>query len=229
MSQAQVSKEQATQIPSAGTVDTKLEVIVIPVSDVDRAKSFYGGLGWRLDADFAAGDWRAVQMTPRGSPCSIIFGKGVTTVVPGSVQGLFLIVSDIKAARAELIRHGVDVSEVFHFEGDLRVTGTKGRAPGADPEGRSYSTWASFSDPDGNGWLLQEVTTRLPGRGRSMDVATSDRASARDRAASWPLRGDRSEAPLVGVVCRLHRRARARQDSRGGSQRCCAQHGRHRK
>jgi catechol 2,3-dioxygenase-like lactoylglutathione lyase family enzyme len=154
-------------------VDTKLEVVVIPVSDVDRAKRFYERLGWRLDADFSAGDdWRALQLTPPGSPCSIIFGKGVTTAVPGSVQGLFLVVNDLEAARAELIGRGADVSGVFHFEGDLRVSGTKGRVPGPDPEGRSYSSWASFSDPDGNGWLLQEVKTRLPGRGLGMDVAT---------------------------------------------------------
>ena len=143
------------------------------MSDVDRAKRFYGGLGWRLDADFASGeDWRAVQMTPPGSPCSIIFGKGVTTAVPGSVQGLFLIVDDVKAARAQLIGYGVDVSEVFHFAGGLHVNGTNGRVPGSDPEGRSYRSWASFNDPDGNGWLLQEVQTRLPGRGLSMDVST---------------------------------------------------------
>jgi catechol 2,3-dioxygenase-like lactoylglutathione lyase family enzyme len=154
-------------------VETRLEVVVIPVSDVDRSKHFYGSLGWRLDADFAAGeDWRAVQMTPPGSPCSIIFGKGVTTAEPGSVQGLFLIVSDIEAARAELIRHDVDVSEAFQFERGLHVVGTHGRIPGAHPEGQSYRSWASFRDPDGNGWLLQEVKTRLPGRGLSLDVAT---------------------------------------------------------
>jgi catechol 2,3-dioxygenase-like lactoylglutathione lyase family enzyme len=173
MSSTQTSNEHATRFPSAATVDLKLEVVVIPVSDVDRARRFYEGLGWRLDADFAAGDdWRAVQLTPPGSPCSIIFGKGVTTAVPGSVQGTFLIVDDIEASRAELIGHGVDVSEVFHFEGPLRVVGTKARVPGRDPEGHSYRSWASFSDPDGNGWLLQEVKTRLPGRGLGMDVAT---------------------------------------------------------
>jgi catechol 2,3-dioxygenase-like lactoylglutathione lyase family enzyme len=153
--------------------ETKLEVVVIPVSDVDRAKRFYESLGWRLDADFAAGeDWRALQLTPPGSPCSIIFGKGVTTTVPGSVQGLFLIVSDIEAARAQLNERGVDVSEVFHFDGVLHVDGTKGRVPGRHPDGQSYGSWASFSDPDGNGWLLQEVKTRLPGRGLSLDVPT---------------------------------------------------------
>jgi catechol 2,3-dioxygenase-like lactoylglutathione lyase family enzyme len=173
MSSTQMSKELDTQVPSPAMVDLKLEVVVIPVSDVDRAKRFYESLGWRLDADFAAGeDWRGVQLTPPGSPCSIVFGKGVTTAVPGSVQGMFLVVDDIEAARAALSKSGVDVSEVFHFGGGLQVDGTKGRVPGKDPEGRSYSSWASFSDPDGNGWLLQEVGTRLPGRGLGRDVAT---------------------------------------------------------
>ena len=172
MSSAQTSNEQPPQIPSA-KVDLKLEVVIIPVSDVDRAKRFYESLGWRLDADFVIGDdWRGVQLTPPGSQCSVILGKGVTTAVPGSVQGTFLAVDDIKAARAELIGYGVDVSEVFHFEGALHVVGTEGRVPGPDPQGRSYSSWASFSDPDGNGWLLQEIKTRLPGRGLSIDVAT---------------------------------------------------------
>jgi catechol 2,3-dioxygenase-like lactoylglutathione lyase family enzyme len=153
----------------AGAVDMKLEVVVIPVSDVDRAKRFYGGLGWRLDADFAVGDtFRVVQFTPPGSPASIHFGKGVTTAPPGSARGLFLVVSDIEAARAQLIGAGVDVGEPFHVEGP-------GKPPqgGLDPERRSYFSYASFSDPDGNGWLLQEVTVRFPGRGlSSMDVAT---------------------------------------------------------
>jgi len=155
-------------------VDMKLEVTVLPVSDVDRAKRFYGSLGWRLDADFATGDdWRVVQFTPPGSPCSIFVGKGITTAVPGSVQGTFLIVDDVAAARADLVRRGADVSEVFHFDGPLHVDGTKGRVPGPDPQGRSYFTYASFIDPDGNSWMLQEVRTRLPGRGfSSMDVAT---------------------------------------------------------
>jgi catechol 2,3-dioxygenase-like lactoylglutathione lyase family enzyme len=147
-------------------VDMKLEVVVIPVSDVDRAKRFYEGLGWRLDADFAGDDWRAVQLTPPGSPCSIHFGKGVTTAAPGSVQGLFLVVDDIEAARAELIAKGADVSEPFHYAG---VRGP--RLAGPDPERGSYRSYASFSDPDGNSWLLQEIKTRLPGRGLSLDVA----------------------------------------------------------
>jgi len=173
MSSTQMSNERATQGQGARTVDTKLEVVVIPVSDVDRAKRFYESLGWRLDADFASGDeWRLVQMTPPGSPCSVMFGKGFTPAVPGSVQGTFLVVDDLGAARARLIEHGVEVSEVFHFEAGLLTAGTKGRTPGPDPDGRSYFSFASFSDPDGNGWLLQQVTTRLPGRGLSSDVAT---------------------------------------------------------
>jgi catechol 2,3-dioxygenase-like lactoylglutathione lyase family enzyme len=173
MSSTQTRSEDPTQIPSAGRVNLKLEVDIIPVSDVDRAKRFYQSLGWRLDGDFSSGEaWRAVQLTPPGSQCSILFGKGVTTAVPGSVHGTFLIVDDIEAARAELIAHGVDVSEVFHFEDGLHVDGTEGRAPGPDPERRSYRSFASFSDPDGNSWLLQEIKTRLPGRGLGLDVAT---------------------------------------------------------
>ncbi|HKW47972.1 MAG TPA: VOC family protein [Gemmatimonadaceae bacterium] len=159
---------------SNGQVDTKLEVVVLPVSDVERAKRFYEKLGWRLDGDFSNGkDWRAVQLTPPGSPCSVIFGKGFTTAVPGSVQGNFLVVDDIEAARADLAAHGAKMSEVFHFDGPLHVDGTNGRVPGKDPDGQSYRSWASFSDPDGNSWLLQEIKTRLPGRGFSnMDVPT---------------------------------------------------------
>jgi catechol 2,3-dioxygenase-like lactoylglutathione lyase family enzyme len=153
-------------------LDLKLEVVILPVSDVDRAKRFYQSLGWRLDIDFAPGpDWRAVQLTPPGSPCAVIFGKGVTTAAPGSVQGNFLVVDDVAAARAELVRRDIRVSEVFHFDGGFQVTGTTGRVPGPDPQGRSYFSWASFSDPDGNGWMIQEIKTRLPGRGLSMDVA----------------------------------------------------------
>ena len=170
----QTIHKDATHIPTAATTALKLEVVVIPVSDVDRAKGFYESLGWRLDADFTNGDdWRLVQMTPPGSPSSVMFGKGFTPAAPGSVQGTFLVVDNLQAARARLIGHGVEVSEVFHFDGKLlRAAGTKGRVPGPDPEGRSYLSFASFSDPDGNGWLLQEVTTRLPGRGLSSDVAT---------------------------------------------------------
>ena len=175
MSSTQMSTEHATQVPTAAAVDLKLEVVVLPVSDVDRTKRFYESLGWRLDADFSNGqDWHLVQMTPPGSPCSVMFGKGFTTAVPGSVQGTFLVVDDVEAARAELVGRGVDVTEVFHFDGNLlRIAGTKGRVPGPDPEGRSYFSFASFSDPDGNSWLLQAVKTRFPGRGlSSFDVAT---------------------------------------------------------
>jgi catechol 2,3-dioxygenase-like lactoylglutathione lyase family enzyme len=166
MSATQTATDHATQSPTATTVALKLEVVAIPVSDVDRAKRFYQGLGWRLDADFAHGDdWRLVQLTPPGSPCSVMFGKGFTTAVPGSVHGTFLVVDDVAAARAALIGLGADVSEVFHFENSLlRAVGTTGRVPGAEPQRRSYFSFASFSDPDGNSWLLQEVTTRLPGR-----------------------------------------------------------------
>jgi catechol 2,3-dioxygenase-like lactoylglutathione lyase family enzyme len=158
---------------SAASTDLKLEVVVLPVSDVDRAKRFYESLGFRLDADFTDGkDWRLVQMTPPGSPCSVMFGKGFTPAAPGSVQGTFLVVDNLEAARGKLIGQGVEVSEVFHFENDLLTAGTKGRTTGRDPQGRSYLSFASFSDPDGNGWLIQEVTMRLPGRGVSLDVST---------------------------------------------------------
>jgi catechol 2,3-dioxygenase-like lactoylglutathione lyase family enzyme len=175
MSSTQTIKEDVTRSRTVGAVDLKLEVVVIPVADVDRARRFYEGLGWRLDADFSNGqDWHLVQMTPPGSACSVMFGKGFTTAVPGSAQGTFLVVDDVERARAELIGHGVDVSEAFHFEGNLlRVAGTKGRVAGRDPNGGSYFSFASFSDPDGNSWLLQEVKTRLLGRGfSSPDVAT---------------------------------------------------------
>jgi catechol 2,3-dioxygenase-like lactoylglutathione lyase family enzyme len=141
----------------AGTVDMLLEVVTVPVSDVDRAKDFYQNLGWRLDADIARGDaFRVIQFTPPHSACSVAFGTGVTTGEPGSLRRLILAVSDIDAARGELAGRGVAVSELFHLAG--------GRAPGPDPEGRSYQTYAAFSDPDGNEWLLQEITARLPGR-----------------------------------------------------------------
>ncbi len=144
----------------------KLEVVVLPVSDVDRSKHFYEALGWRLDADFVTDeDFRVVQFTPPGSEASIIFGKGITSAVPGSVQGLYLIVYNIEAARAELVDRGVEVSEVFHDIGGIFPhAGTEGRVPGADPKRRDYASYASFSDPEGNGWVLQEVKTRAPGR-----------------------------------------------------------------
>jgi catechol 2,3-dioxygenase-like lactoylglutathione lyase family enzyme len=142
-------------------VPMRYEVTVLPVADVDRAKAFYQRLGWRLDADFPIDEhFRVVQFTPPGSPASIQFGTGTTTLAPGSMQDMMLIVEDINAARDELIRYGADVSEVWHGRG----LGTGGRQPGPDPERRSYSSWASFTDPDGNRWLLQEITERLPGR-----------------------------------------------------------------
>jgi len=154
--------------------DLKLEVVVIPVSDVERSKRFYEGLGWRLDADFTDGkDWRAMQLTPPGSPCSILFGKSFTSAAPGSAKGTFLVVDDLDAARAELKGRGADVTEAFHFEGGLHVTGNGGRVPGRHPEGQSYRSWAEFADPDGNTWLLQEVKSRLPGRGTSNFDVTS--------------------------------------------------------
>jgi catechol 2,3-dioxygenase-like lactoylglutathione lyase family enzyme len=168
-------------------VDMKFEIVVIPVSDVDRAKDFYTKLGWRLDADFAAGaDYRVIQFTPPGSGCSVIFGKNVTPAAPGSAQGLYLIVSDIQAARKALLDRGIQISEAFHNGGvyagtDEAYLSGRVRASGPDPEHRSYRSFASFSDPDGNGWLFQEITTRLPGR---IDSATTTFASANDLAGA---------------------------------------------
>jgi catechol 2,3-dioxygenase-like lactoylglutathione lyase family enzyme len=166
MSSTEASGESATEIPAAGVVDMKLEVVVVPVSDVDRAKRFYESLEWRPDADFVVDqDFRVAQLTPTGSECSIIIGTGITSAVPGSVEALQLTVFDIEAARAELVGRGVDVSEVFHDVGGVfHHAGAEGRAPGPDPQRSDYGSFASFSDPDGNGWLLQEVKTRAPGR-----------------------------------------------------------------
>jgi catechol 2,3-dioxygenase-like lactoylglutathione lyase family enzyme len=148
-------------------VDMKLEVAVLPVADVDRTKAFYQGLGWRLDADMSFDQQRVVQFTPPDSPTSIQFGTGMTTMTPGSVQDMMLIVKNVEAARSELISHGVDVSEVWHGPGHNNVDK---RAPGPDPGRHSYASWAAFADPDGNSWLLQEVTDRLPGRVWPTDV-----------------------------------------------------------
>jgi catechol 2,3-dioxygenase-like lactoylglutathione lyase family enzyme len=188
MSSDQVPVDTASKTARTRTLDMKLEVVVIPVSDVDRARNFYGGLGWRLDADVAKGDdFRVIQFTPPGSPCSIIFGRGVTSAAPGSAQGLHLIVSDVVAARAELVARGVDVSDVFHDAGGVfHRGGREGRVSGPDAVRRSYASFASFSDPDGNGWLFQEITARLPGRvendttfGSAAELATTlRRASA---------------------------------------------------
>ena len=177
MSTTQMSNEHATQIPTPVTVDLKLEVVVLPVSDVDRAKRFYGSLGWRLDADFAFDNgFRVVQFTPPGSGCSVQFGTNITSAAPGSAQGLYLIVSEIEAARDELVARGAKISEVFHAGtpgAQFRRDGTSGRVSGPAPDHASYGSFATFSDPDGNSWLLQEIRTRLPGRGLSnSDVAT---------------------------------------------------------
>jgi catechol 2,3-dioxygenase-like lactoylglutathione lyase family enzyme len=173
---------------SVKNLDMKLEVVVIPVSDVDRAKEFYGRLGWRLDADVATGpDFRIVQFTPPGSGCSIQFGTNVTPAAPGSAQSLYLIVDDIEAARDELVGRGADVSEVFHEGAGGARFGTNGRVSGPDPDGSTYRSFATFRDPDGNGWLFQEITNRLPGRiepGETEYTSASDLASALRRAAA---------------------------------------------
>jgi catechol 2,3-dioxygenase-like lactoylglutathione lyase family enzyme len=170
-----------TEDRSAETLDMKLEVIVIPVSDADRAKEFYSRLGWRLDADVTGGDFRLIQFTPPGAGCSVQFGTNLTSAAPGSAQGLYLIVSGIEAARDELVARGVEVSEVFHEGTPGARFHDAGRVAGPSPEHSSYGSFASFSDPDGNGWLFQEVTTRLPGR---VDPATTSFTSASDLAAA---------------------------------------------
>src|SRR5689334_16257470 len=168
-----------------GNVDLKLEAVVIPVADVDRAKTFYAGLGWRLDADFPFDNgFRVVQFTPPGSGCSVQFGTNITTAAPGSAQGLYLVVDDVEAARAGLADLGVEVSAVFHPEepgAQFQPDGAPGRVSGPAPERASYSSFATFRDPDGNGWLLQEITTRLPGR---VDDATTAYPSAADLASA---------------------------------------------
>src|SRR5690349_24058049 len=180
------AKEVSGNDASIAKLDMKFEIVVIPVSDLDRAKEFYAKLGWRLDADYDnSKDFRVIQFTPPGSGCSVIFGKNVTPAAPGSVQGMYLIVSDIEAARKDLLDRGVEVSEVFHG-GDNVFAGPdepylfgRVRVSGPDPEHRTYRSFASFRDPDGNGWLLQEITTRLPGR---IDSAGTNFASVSDLA-----------------------------------------------
>ncbi|MDE5465047.1 glyoxalase [Bradyrhizobium sp. CSS354] len=184
------SDKFANKPSTSRSVDQRLEVIVIPVSDVDRAKAFYARLGWRLDADFASGnDWRVIQFTPPGSACSVIFGRNVTAAAPGSARGLYLIVSDLEAARTDLIDRGIEVSAPFHGAGDVHagtdepyLSGSV-RVSGADPKRGSYGSYASFSDPDGNGWLFQEVTSRLPGR-----IAADDTTFASQAALAAALR-----------------------------------------
>ncbi len=188
-----IEAREASQIPQAQRVDMKLEVVVVPVSDVDRAKAFYTKLGWRLDADYASGDdYRVIQFTPPGSGTSVIFGKNVTAAAPGSAQGLYLVVSDIEAARKDLLARGVKVGDAFHgadgvYSGsDEPYLFGRIRVKGPDPERRTYRSYASFNDPDGNGWLFQEVTTRLAGRveGDTTFSSPSDLASALRRAAA---------------------------------------------
>jgi catechol 2,3-dioxygenase-like lactoylglutathione lyase family enzyme len=184
----QAATRTASEKPAAAAINMKFEIVVIPVSNVDRAKEFYSKLGWRLDADFASGnDFRVIQFTPPGSGCSVIFGTNVTAASPGSAQGLYLIVSDIAAARKELIDQGVEVSEVFHGASNV-YTGPdepylfgRTRVTGPDPGHGSYRSFASFKDPDGNGWLFQEITTRLPGR---IDPTVTSFASASDLASA---------------------------------------------
>jgi len=189
VSSTEARTESVAGGPSSANVDTKLEVVVIPVADTDRAKAFYDGLGWRLDADFAFDNgFRVVQFTPPGSPCSIQFGNGVTQAEPGSAQNMYLVVADVDAARADLAAHGAEISEVFHpaapgaqFSGDPAV-----HAAGPAADRATYSSFASFADPDGNTWLLQEVTTRLPGRVDADETAyatVSDLAGAMARAS----------------------------------------------
>ncbi len=185
----EIEANDAASEAGVAKVEMKFEIVVIPVSDVDRAKEFYARIGWRLDADFDNGkDFRVIQFTPPGSGCSVIFGKNVTGAAPGSAQGLYLIVDDIAAARKNLLRHGVEVSEVFHAAADV-YSGPdepylfgRTRVSGPDPEHRSYRSFASFRDPDGNGWLFQEITTRLPGR---IDDTAATFASANDLASAF--------------------------------------------
>jgi len=189
MSTKDVSKDEETKSMSVADLDMKFEVVVIPVADVNRAKEFYSRLGWRLDADFDNNnDFRVIQFTPPGSACSIIFGKNLTAAAPGSARGLYLIVADIETAREDLLRRGVEVSELFHGAGDVHAGPDEPylfgriRVKGPDPAHGSYRSFASFRDPDGNGWLLQEITSRLPGR---ISGTATTFASANDLASAF--------------------------------------------
>ena len=219
MGDAQVGGDMAAEGARARGVDLKLEAVVIPVADVERAKRFYGDLGWRLDADFPFDNgFRVVQFTPPGSGCSIQFGTNITSAAPGSAQGLYLIVSDIQAARDELAARGVEVSEVFHPGtpgAQFQPDGTSGRVSGPSPDRTSYRSFATFSDPDGNSWLLQEVTARLPGR---VDAGTTTFTSSAELASCAPAgRGrarrareaDRPARRELGGLVRRVRRAGA--------------------
>jgi catechol 2,3-dioxygenase-like lactoylglutathione lyase family enzyme len=189
MSTKDESKDEETKSTSVADLDMKFEVVVIPVADVNRAKEFYSRLGWRLDADFDNNnDFRVIQFTPPGSACSIIFGKNLTAAAPGSARGLYLIVADIETAREDLLRRGVEVSELFHGAGDVHAGPDEPylfgriRVKGPDPAHGSYRSFASFRDPDGNGWLLQEITSRLPGR---ISGTATTFASANDLASAF--------------------------------------------
>jgi catechol 2,3-dioxygenase-like lactoylglutathione lyase family enzyme len=173
MNIAEMRREPTVETLHTAPMEMKLEVVVIPVSDVDCAKRFYSDLGWRLDIDYTAGDgFRVIQFTPPGSGCSVIFGKNVTTAAPGSVKGLHLIVSDIQAARDELLRRGIKISEPFHDAGGIfHHAAAEGLVSGPNPQRKSYASYASFSDPDGNGWVLQEVTARLTGHIEAGDTS----------------------------------------------------------
>jgi catechol 2,3-dioxygenase-like lactoylglutathione lyase family enzyme len=191
MGTTEVDAPDANELARTNSVDLKFEAVVIPVADVDLAKGFYGGLGWRLDADFPFDNgFRVVQFTPPGSGCSVQFGTNITSAAPGSAQGLYLIVTDVAAARQELVSLGAKVSEVFHAASpgaQFEPGGTTGRVSGPAPDHRSYQTFATFSDPDGNVWLLQEITARLPGRidaAETTFTSTADLASALRRAAA---------------------------------------------
>jgi catechol 2,3-dioxygenase-like lactoylglutathione lyase family enzyme len=186
MNIAEMRNSPAAESSRAGTVEMKLEVIVIPVSDVDRAKRFYANLGWRLDIDYRpGGDFRMIQFTPPGSGCSVIFGTNVSEAAPGSLKGLHLIVSDIEAARDELLRRGIEISQPFHDAGGVfHHAGAEGRLSGVNPQRKSYASYASFSDPDGNGWLLQEVTERLTGHLEPGETSFTPELSNAVRAAS---------------------------------------------
>jgi catechol 2,3-dioxygenase-like lactoylglutathione lyase family enzyme len=213
---------EAGNAPSAEWVNMKFEAVVIPVTDVDQSKAFYSKLGWRLDADFPFDNgFRVVQFTPPGSGCSVQFGTKMTTATPGSAQGLYLIVSDVEAARKELVSRGIEVSEVFHTSraGAQFRPDSNGRISGLAPDHRSYFSFATFNDPDGNTWLFSRDHHAVA-RSRTQQSRRRDphRASARDRAAPWPIRTEGSEAPLVGLVRRLHGSAPEWEDPGGGSQ-----------
>ncbi len=220
------ARSDATTDVSVGKVDMKFETVVIPVTDVDRAKEFYEGLGWRLDADLGNDDLRVVQLTPPGSGCSIQFGKGLTSAAPGSAQGL-LVVSDIEAAHDELIGDGVDASEVFHdASGGFNRFVPDARASGPDPERRSYASFAQFSDPDGNEWQLQEITNRIPGRVDPASTAPGSWrravcASPSSNASSWVASAPTGRAsrprPCSGRVKPHTRQTRRRQARRSTS------------